>query len=205
MHFENQPILVKIFFLSLHWYLNWLIKKVVWFVPTMRTGRREQPDNQRDPPMKQTAGLNSVTAMNLCISSGWMKVNGQRGGILFISCIPLAALPQQRHPPCFHFFRMISSCITVVLVWQTLGLSSLMQMNFNHMHRVNIYIYMYTYILSSINIYGEHINDSHTIPHILGEEQRDALFSDLTLSTPSECKSSNPGHVIAQTAQVLGS
>lgn len=31
-----------------------------------------------------------------------------------------------------------------------------------------------------MNIYGKHINDSHTIPLILGEEWRDVMFFDLT-------------------------
>lgn len=35
--------------------------------------RTEQPDNQRDPPDEVDSKTYSVTAVNLCISSGWME------------------------------------------------------------------------------------------------------------------------------------
>lgn len=52
-----------------------------------------------------------------------------------------------------------------------------------------------------MNIYGECINEAHSIPHILGKECT-ALRPDL--ATPSECEPSIPRHVIAQITQVLG-
>lgn len=123
-------------------------------VPTMGMGGREQADNQRDPPDGVISQIHNVTAMSCYISSNRMEKNDWGKGILLTSCPPLPALPQQRQPPCSPFFKVISSCITVVLGWQTLGLLTLMQMNFNRMHRINIYTHPYTYIISHEYLLG---------------------------------------------------
>ena len=116
-------------------------------VPIMGMGGREQADNQRDPPDGVISQTHNVTAMSRYISSNRMEKNDWRKGILLTSCPPLPALPQQRQPLCSPFFKGISSCITAVLGWQTLGLSTLMQMNFNCTHGINIYTHPYTYII----------------------------------------------------------
>lgn len=128
-------------------------KEVVWFPQWEWVGGSRQ--TIRETPLMELSARFTMSQQWVVTSAvtGWKK-NDWGKGILLTSCPPLPALPQQRQPPCSPFFKVISSCITVVLGWQTLGLLTLMQVNFNRMHRINIYTHPYTYIISHEYLLG---------------------------------------------------
>ena len=75
-------------------------------------------------------------------------------------------------------------------------------MNFNRMHRINIYTHPYTYIIFNEYLWGVYKWFTHkSLLSRRRMERCTVLWPDL--STPSECKSSNPRRVIAPITPVL--
>lgn len=193
----KQPISTKMFF-PLHQYLNGWIKRraVVYF---------HNGDGWEGAAWQSDRPRWSSQPDSQCHSNKSLQQQSQGGaGERYCSqaptppCSPSA---KAASPPCSPFFKVISPCVTVVLGWQTLGLLNLMEMNFTHTPRINLYIHLYTYIIFHEYLWAVYKWFTHNPSYPRRRMERcTVLWPDP--STPSECKSSNPGHVIAPITQV---